>query len=83
MLPPVTLDAEDWEDRALAHRQIAAALDFPDWYGSNLDALFDCLSQQGGRAIRILNMDPGPYRDQILTVLRDAVEEGWITLRLG
>lgn len=26
------------------HRAIAAALSFPDWYGHNLDALYDCLT---------------------------------------
>lgn len=77
------LDAEPWEDKALAHRQIAEALEFPDWYGGNLDALFDCLSHQQGRAIRILNLDPGPYRERLLVVFQDAVAEGWITLRLG
>lgn len=26
------------------HRAIATALSFPDWYGHNLDALYDCLT---------------------------------------
>ncbi len=26
------------------HDDIAKKLDFPDWYGRNLDALFDCLT---------------------------------------
>src|SRR5271156_3075441 len=39
----VGLDATDW-DEARLHRDFAAALDFPDYYGHNLDALADCLS---------------------------------------
>lgn len=26
------------------HRAIASTLSFPDWYGHNLDALYDCLT---------------------------------------
>ena len=29
------------------HRQLSEALDFPDWYGANLDALYDCLTDLG------------------------------------
>ena len=31
-------------DRATAHRIIKDTLGFPDWYGNNLDALLDCLT---------------------------------------
>ena len=27
------------------HRVLAAGLQFPDWYGGNLDALHDCLTE--------------------------------------
>lgn len=39
----VPIDAAEWTDEADLHRDIAAALDFPDYYGENLDALNDCL----------------------------------------
>lgn len=29
------------------HQQIAMRLSFPDWYGHNLDALYDCLTEIG------------------------------------
>ena len=29
---------------ARLHRLLAEQLDFPDWYGGNLDALYDCLT---------------------------------------
>jgi len=35
------LDASGWHAGADMHRDIAAALDFPDYYGNNLDALND------------------------------------------
>jgi len=43
----ITLDIRDWTDRAAAHRAIAQAMAFPAWYGGNLDALADCLSELG------------------------------------
>ena len=39
----VRLDARRWNTPAEMHQDIAAALDFPDYYGRNLDALNDCL----------------------------------------
>lgn len=27
------------------HRTLAHVLSFPEWYGSNLDALYDCLTE--------------------------------------
>jgi hypothetical protein len=36
-------DASTWASDNDLHRDISAALDFPDYYGKNLDALNDCL----------------------------------------
>ena len=40
----VQVDAAAWQSQADLHQNIAQALDFPDYYGSNLAALNDCLS---------------------------------------
>jgi hypothetical protein len=39
----VEVDASGWATDEALHHDIAAALDFPDYYGRNLDALNDCL----------------------------------------
>lgn len=39
----VRLDAAAWTTQADFHRDVKAALDFPDYYGHNLDAFDDCL----------------------------------------
>ena len=39
----VTLDCRSFVSRDAMHKAFAEALSFPDHYGSNLDALHDCL----------------------------------------
>ncbi|MEU2502876.1 barstar family protein [Streptomyces pseudogriseolus] len=39
----IRLEAGQWKTERDMHRAMAAALDFPDYYGHNLDALNDCL----------------------------------------
>ena len=40
----VTIDCGGCADKKALHARIAAGLDFPVWYGKNLDALMDCLT---------------------------------------
>ena len=40
----VTIDCGGCADKKELHARIADALGFPDWYGHNLDALMDCLT---------------------------------------
>ena len=39
----LTIDCRD--GMTAIHEQLAAALAFPHWYGRNLDALHDCLTE--------------------------------------
>ena len=39
----ITLDGAKMTSRAAAHEHIAAEMAFPEWYGKNLDALWDML----------------------------------------
>lgn len=43
------LDAARWAAEADMHRDLAAALSFPAYYGHNLDALNDCLRDVAGQ----------------------------------
>lgn len=38
------LDGAAVKSREDLHRRLAEGLNFPDWYGGNLDALYDCLT---------------------------------------
>ena len=40
----VQLSAAGWDTPEKAHHALAKALHFPDYYGKNLDALHDCLT---------------------------------------
>ena len=39
----ITLPCAGTETKQQLHKALAEVLSFPDWYGNNLDALYDCL----------------------------------------
>lgn len=43
----IELDGRQMCDRASLHDQLQARLGFPPWYGRNLDALYDLLTERG------------------------------------
>lgn len=63
------------------HRCFARTLNFPEWYGGNLDALFDCLSDlQADVTITVtdkalLEEHLDVYAKKVLQVLSDAAAE--------
>lgn len=65
------------------HGRFSAAFDFPDYYGENLDALHDCLTDIAGynAVIRITNNSAlersigGKCADALRRVLNDCAEE--------
>ena len=47
MVKRVQISAAAWDTPRKAHEALAQALDFPAYYGCNLDALHDCLTDLG------------------------------------
>ena len=43
----ITIDCAEIPDKAALHQALAQALRFPEYYGNNLDALYDCLTAMG------------------------------------
>ena len=72
----VTLDCEKLSSRRPAHAYLQDALGFPEYYGKNLDALFDCLTGLPDCTIVLRGRDElarsGGYGARILAVLEDA-----------
>lgn len=48
-----TIDFSGVEHYTQLHLEISRALDFPDYYGCNWDAFWDCLTDMVGRPIHI------------------------------
>ena len=76
----VTLNGKKMTDRNSAHVYIASKLGFPEYYGKNLDALFDCVSEFClDKYIRFSHFDEakknlGDYADKLCTVFFDIAD---------
>ena len=72
------LSGENIADRAALHTSIASQLDFPHYYGRNLDALYDILSTVSEPTCVVIEDDEtlsenlGDYYEKLLRVLEDA-----------
>lgn len=72
----IIINCQHLLEREQAHLYLAQKLDFPEYYGKNLDALFDCLTElrectiilQGEKDLR----QAGGYGARILKVLEEA-----------
>ena len=81
----VLADLSGCRDKPSAMRMLGHAFSLPEWFGANLDALFDSLTDEEtwhiGRGAVVV-IDPLPYterfgveeRDALLDVLRDVAE---------
>lgn len=71
------------------HTAFADALELPDYYGRNLDALYDCLTDLAEPAeVQLCDLDGleaalGKRFDSLLLVLADAVDAGKVELSIA
>ena len=69
----ITLDGNRLSDAATVHTYLKEMLDFPEYYGNNLDALYDCLTDLEDLEITILPPDEdGAIFQKVLRVLKAA-----------
>lgn len=75
------IDGAAVADRGALHALLAQQLALPEWYGNNLDALYDCLTERREDTdLYLVGMDAlqqtlGGYADAFWTVLTEAAEE--------
>lgn len=73
MLRSVILDARELKERDSAHAYLKEMLELPEYYGRNLDALYDCLTEMSEREILFVHTsEAGNYFPRIRRVFEDA-----------
>ena len=74
----IILDCEKLLQKEQAHIYLAEVFDFPDYYGKNMDALFDCLTEMGECTIVLNGEDifhqTECYGTKVLRVLEEAAQ---------
>ena len=76
----IVIDGAMMSDRDAAHDYLAQSLSLPDYYGRNLDALYDLLTEHGEplrllvRRREALRESLGEYGDALLRTLQEAAE---------
>lgn len=73
----IVLDGNRMTSKEEAHAYLKEVFGFPEYYGKNLDALFDCLTEGGAMEVEFQHTDEmkaalGKYGDNLLRVFRDA-----------
>ena len=76
----IHLYASEMATRAAAHDHLKGQLSLPDYYGRNLDALYDLLTERGEKCeivfhdFRLLTESLGEYAHMLAETLCDAAE---------
>lgn len=71
----IILDAECMQSRKEAHTYLQEKMNFPSYYGKNLDALYDCLTEVVDTEIQIENSEQAEmYYEKVQNVFLKAAE---------
>ena len=74
------IDCTNATSKEALHQYLKEVLHLPDYYGGNLDALFDCLTEIGSPTCLVLQntqrlLPLGDYGEALLSTFRDAALE--------
>ena len=74
----IILDGKAMTDRVAVHTHLAQRLELPEYYGRNLDALYDVLSELTGEILledsAAVIEQLGRYGESLLATMREAAE---------
>lgn len=76
-----TIDLTGVSDKESLHERLRASLDLPDWYGGNLDAFYDILTEEGNFWDLVFVSCADPFREmpdymvRFIQTLADAGDE--------
>ena len=79
----IVLDIRSFDTKAALHQYLKEQLDFSDYYGENLDALYDELTSSVEAIALVLQYAAKPvgemaeYLPRVLEVFRDAARENY------
>ena len=71
----IELDGRKMTDRMALHDYLCEALELPAYYGRNLDALHDCLTDIASPTRLVLTGTASPCGRHFLRVFRDAAKK--------
>ncbi len=71
------LDARRMESKSEAHAYLQETMHFPPYYGKNLDALYDCLTELEDTKVSFINVESirGEYFYKVRRVFRDSARD--------
>lgn len=79
----VELIASQLTDKNILHDVLVRELDLPEWYGRNLDALHDCLTQLQDVELVLVGFPDEGYLARVRRVIVDAAwENNSLTLKI-
>ena len=73
----IVLDALKMQEKDIAHAYLKEMMPFPDYYGENLDALHDVLTEADDITVCFMNVElaEGDYVGKIIKVFEDSAKE--------
>ena len=77
----IVLDGAEMLTKEAIHAYLAQRLELPDYYGRNLDALYDCLTERGEATLLVLYRGEamiaalGEYAKALTDTIREAAVE--------
>lgn len=79
----VELIASQLTDKNILHDVLIRELELPEWYGRNLDALHDCLTQLQDVELVLIGFPDEGYLARVRRVIVDAAwENNSLTLKI-